>query len=377
MPVSILISNITCLFLSIKKLIRMYVGRWNHDELSNCYLSSLPRVWIRKMAGWTEHPGSFDLARARVPVPAVLAALIWPELSQYTGRFGRGRELFEELQTAGFIDLLVKLRDVVLQDSVALRKHFPNHPAWVPPVFQHPAYAQYARDVEVAMQSDTGELPMSVLLQQAIPEIGEQLRAMQQQISANQLQATQQSSLIEQHLAAISASLSTLSSGHILLQVQAPQQAGSSSSLPQTFTPSPLISNPPNASLAVVLAPNDPPSQQISEASPQTIPSYRMSRAVKTVRDLWLEWSQGINGGPSVRSLEEAHGSVWRRGQKGEHQWFSMRKKVIDAINQRVQGGISVEVTIRELDSLCERNSWTVDKLCKWVQKNGNNLPTS
>ncbi len=37
----------------------------------------------------------------------------------------------------------------------------------------------------------------------------------------------------------------------------------------------------------------------------ETEPSrYRMSRAVKTVRDLWREWTVGLRGGPSITALD-------------------------------------------------------------------------
>ena len=47
-------------------------------------------------------------------------------------------------------------------------------------------------------------------------------------------------------------------------------------------------------------------------------PKYRMSRAVKTVKDLWREWTVGFRGGPSVTALDNRWGSRWRAGRQAE-----------------------------------------------------------
>lgn len=40
---------------------------------------------------------------------------------------------------------------------------------------------------------------------------------------------------------------------------------------------------------------------------------YKMSRALVTVRELWTEWTMGLNGERSIISLEEEFGTAWRR----------------------------------------------------------------
>ena len=47
-------------------------------------------------------------------------------------------------------------------------------------------------------------------------------------------------------------------------------------------------------------------------------PKYRMSRAVKTVKDLWREWTVGFRGGLSVTALDNRWGSRWRAGRQAE-----------------------------------------------------------
>ncbi|MGH7974680.1 MAG: hypothetical protein ACREBR_04080, partial [bacterium] len=39
---------------------------------------------------------------------------------------------------------------------------------------------------------------------------------------------------------------------------------------------------------------------------------YTMCRAVTSTMQLWKEFEEGINGGPSINSLEAQHGRNWR-----------------------------------------------------------------
>jgi Centromere DNA-binding protein complex CBF3 subunit, domain 2 len=62
----------------------------------------------------------------------------------------------------GLTNLLFYLCKVILQDSVALRQLFPSNPIWNHPVFQHPAYAAFAQEVEACVQDK--EHPSQLLL---------------------------------------------------------------------------------------------------------------------------------------------------------------------------------------------------------------------
>lgn len=57
-----------------------------------------------------------------------------------------------------------------------------------------------------------------------------------------------------------------------------------------------------------------------------------MVRALKTVTQVWQEWTLGIHGGPAVRGLEELHGSAWRN-TPAEKRSFFRRKRIIDRVS--------------------------------------------
>jgi hypothetical protein len=61
--------------------------------------------------------------------------------------------------------LLFYLREVILQDSIALRRLFPSNPVWNHPVFQHSAYTAFAQEVEACLQDKEHPSQLSLLYQ--------------------------------------------------------------------------------------------------------------------------------------------------------------------------------------------------------------------
>jgi hypothetical protein len=47
-------------------------------------------------------------------------------------------------------------------------------------------------------------------------------------------------------------------------------------------------------------------------------PKHHMSRTVKTVNDLWCEWTTGFGNGPSIMALDNRWGTRWRAGRQAE-----------------------------------------------------------
>ena len=60
--------------------------------------------------------------------PSELLSLIWPQLDQWKDHFSPREGQSNDLAALGLTDLLFYLREVILQDSVILREHFPNSP---------------------------------------------------------------------------------------------------------------------------------------------------------------------------------------------------------------------------------------------------------
>jgi hypothetical protein len=151
-------------------------GRWNQEQMIGCYLNSLPRAFMRTMAGHPPQMGCFEIRRAGVAPPADLLSMIWPQLDQWHGRFGPGPGQINDLAAMGFTNLLFYLREVVLQDSAVLMAKFPNSPVWSHPVFQHPAYKPFAQQVAAFVQEEERPSQLAVLTQ-ALPVLADYLNA--------------------------------------------------------------------------------------------------------------------------------------------------------------------------------------------------------
>ena len=76
-----------------------------------------------------------------------------------------------------------------------------------------------------------------------------------------------------------------------------------------------------------------PPLASVERLAAGPVPTYRLSRDVGTVSQLWREWTVGLSGLPSVDSLDEDFGSRWCTGS--ERQYYSTRKVIVDEIRRR------------------------------------------
>ncbi|KAG2855641.1 hypothetical protein PC119_g12505 [Phytophthora cactorum] len=73
--------------------------------------------------------------------------------------------------------------------------------------------------------------------------------------------------------------------------------------------------------------------------------SYRMSRIIVSVRELWNEWEHGLSGGRPVKELEEQHGARWCTN--GERRFFNRRRKIIDLVTTTADKMLSREAIAR------------------------------
>jgi len=99
-------------------------GRWNNDQMTGCYLTSLPFEFMRGQADFEPaYASSYFLARDIQP-PERLRQLVWPDLNHWRAAHLQLPEATEEVEpnlaTGGFLELLDRLRDVFLQVIIAL-----------------------------------------------------------------------------------------------------------------------------------------------------------------------------------------------------------------------------------------------------------------
>jgi hypothetical protein len=97
--------------------------------MEGCYLHQLPRTLIRALAGWDKDGKSYFLPRSFEPVPENLRRQVFPWLEEAKTNHSSGFECIilgdNDMAGENFIELLGILSDVLIQDSVLMKKY--NH----------------------------------------------------------------------------------------------------------------------------------------------------------------------------------------------------------------------------------------------------------
>jgi Transcriptional activator of glycolytic enzymes len=73
-----------------------------------------------------------------------------------------------------------------------------------------------------------------------------------------------------------------------------------------------------------------------------------MSRQATTVAQLYTEWFTGLGDKPSVVQMDRQFGTKWRSENK-EKVFYSVRKTIIDHVEDRRRGGESLDAVLRHL----------------------------
>lgn len=360
-------------------------GRWNTDQMTGCYLNCLPRKFMRRMGGYPSQMGGFELARADIKPPDCLLSMIWPELSQWQGRFGPRQDQIDDLAAKGFVDLLSYLREVTLQDSVALRRRYPSHPLWSHRVFAHAAYEAFAQ--QVTAKSENILPSPAIQFYSSIPMLLDYLKAVDSRAVLKQngqaigeLQEAVRAIAISQRLQ--TEYLKSLTSGQVTLRFEAepcpPRRDLGGRGIQEPPTPGYSAYVSARASMA----PSPPPPElntmgSLRDAARDTAhslqlppPRHTMSRATRTIEALWHEWTVGLPNQPSIQYLDTRWGARWRSGRRSELQWYSLRSQVINEIRETARRQqITEEQAMREIQLWQGHLKLSLDRFCKYLMR--------
>ena len=273
----------------------------------------------------------------------------------------------------GLTNLLFYLREVILQDSVFLKRQFPRSPIWNHPVFQHKDYMLFEQ--QALLLIDEGERPSQLaLLAQAMPVLADYLKAIDARNEVRIADVLKEVRMTKEQLAQGQAThalhvLEVLSTGFTVeLKPTTP-----TSTLPSTPTPTTPTTTPtptPTPTPPTTTIPTTTPTLALVATALTKPPQYRMCRTTKTVEELWREWTVGLQGQPAIAALDSRWGSQWRAGRQSELQWYSLRLEVIKEIRRLAQSRrTSEEAAMRALDLQQQQLGHSIDQLCKLLRR--------
>jgi hypothetical protein len=301
------------------------LGRWNNQAMEKCYLTSLPREAMRALAGFEPSRDGFFLDRASVEPPDTLQQLVFPAVEEWQAKMTSGA-CEQSIAGGGFLELLQYLRVMLLEDAVVLQEDMPLHPMWKHPIFRSDEYRKFKGDQLEALRRVVD--PTEVQLEKAMPLLKSKIDSVHHDLKTSVESVQRRMESIDGNLADVLKVLAPFSSGSALLQVKIVDGS-------DTATPTPAVSA---SSIAESLA---------SPAVHTGIPTYKMSRGIQTVPEMWNEWENGLSGGLAVKLLEKQFGTKWCNSL--ERRFFNRRRKFIDLITKKT-------------DSICEAES--VDRAC-------------
>ncbi|KAK9471565.1 transcriptional activator of glycolytic enzymes-domain-containing protein [Dipodascopsis tothii] len=269
---------------------QLAAGPFNAEQQASWFVGSLPRIMMRSQAGFEMAIGSYTIRRAMFDPPDDLLAEIFPWVDDWLEREGQPAP---ELELSAFrtLRLLKLLRRFIIQDAVLLRRKFPSHPVFNHDIFRSQDYRTYEFMLgHVCDRFDDLE----------------ELRDLKR-------------------------SYQTLKTRLTALEVDVGVQCREINDALKT-----LKNKFPNE-LSEVLS-ND-----------GEVPRYHFCRTHTTVRELWAEWHTGINGSPSIQSLDERYGSKWRR-TASDRQFYSRRNAIIKEVRR-----LATETYHNDVDAAIDR----------------------
>lgn len=368
--------------------------------MTGCYLTSLPFEFMRSSADFDpDWPGSYFIPRDTVKPPASLLRQLWPHLERWKAAHESDSPSVEHNMAAeAFLDLLGWLREVLLQDSVTLRKRFPSHPIFKDPVFHCAEYLDFAARVEVACANAEADTHVDAI-ERVIPAVADKLRTIHGAVLSTAASHERSVAKLAVALEQLTHRLDNLPG--VTIDVN-----------PVHGTVTQLPSAPPGELSAAVrrptsrrrpTTPRDPPAlisnggidSTVAEPSPRRqdaaapsglpvpaatapadaaavpptalAPRYVLSREIRTVKDLWTLWRLGGWGMPSVEKLEHDFGASWRPAS--EKTFFHRRKVIVDEISRRaaLRRAVPECIIVDEMD--LERAGQSLEKLQKAIKE--------
>ena len=118
------------------------MGRWGMGSMDKCYARTLTMNAMRVMAGFYKEYKNYIIRRDVKP-PDALLQWIFPGIEEMYGREARKPEKDQCFAKIQFLELLMYMRKIILQDSCCLMQIYSDHPLWQHKIFKHEEYEEF------------------------------------------------------------------------------------------------------------------------------------------------------------------------------------------------------------------------------------------
>jgi hypothetical protein len=91
-----------------------------------------------------------------------------------------------------------------------------------------------------------------------------------------------------------------------------------------------------------------------------------MRRDLRTVTQLYREWTVGLYGCLPIGELDRRYGPRWRAARSDEIQFYSLRFEIMREIRRIADvEAVSEAAAMQRVQGRQDREKWSIDKLCK------------
>jgi hypothetical protein len=194
---------------------------------------------------------------------------------------------------SGFLKLLVQLRSIILQDAVILRQDLSGHELFTHEPFNSEEFGTFADTLLGSIRATTP--PPELEIQHVLPQVHNRMKELNEQ-----LQMVARSRELEDQTR------------------HSPDILGIEEKLDKILSILQLNIDPqPSHGNTSLVRPREEDDSVTSEERP--VKKQYLRRDVPTVKALWTEWTEGLNGNVSILKLNELYAAKWRSGQSGNY----------------------------------------------------------
>ena len=311
------------------------MGHWNSDRMTSCYLLDLPLNAMTLLAGGKDLRGGYRLARDLSPNDQLINKVYNLNFTELFSRLEHQKLELEHKKYCAimmFLKSMYYLAKCVLQDAAlaSLNQNTKNNDIFGNSLFQDPLYIEFAAKVQSEQAIiDNTPLKSSTFFEEVSPEILQHLKD-QRSIS---LATNSRISQLEDKC------------DHLIQLVTNAYVPPIFQSHMQNILPNPY--NPPIATVnsrpeiltntsELFSVNNEPYKESLhtdKEKAPKVQPNcFKMNRNITTITSAYKEWYEGINGGLSVKFVEETR-KGWRKDNR-DTKYFCRRRKIIQEIDR-------------------------------------------